>query len=84
LGTPWWFQSFVTGILLFCDNVCDKNLYLKWNTRHVLALNHRFSCGIIVVFTQFKINHMEAEQLNAIANALSDLTQRHHALRGYL
>ncbi|HCU84134.1 MAG TPA: peptide chain release factor 2 [Methylophilus sp.] len=27
---------------------------------------------------------MEAEQLNAIANALSDLTQRHHALRGYL
>jgi hypothetical protein len=74
----------VTGILLFCDNVCDKNLYLKLHARQVLALNRRFSCGIIVVFTQFKINHMEAEQLNAIANALSDLTQRHHALRGYL
>jgi hypothetical protein len=27
---------------------------------------------------------MEAEQLNQIANRLSDLAERHHALRGYL
>ncbi len=38
----------------------------------------------MAAFTQFKITLMEAEQLNAIANALSDLSQRHQALRGYL
>jgi len=74
----------VTVILLFCDSVCDKNLYLKPKVSVVLAQNRRFSCGIMLVFTQFKTHPMEAEQLNAIANALSDLTQRHLALRGYL
>jgi N-acetyl-anhydromuramyl-L-alanine amidase AmpD len=50
----------------------------------LMAQNRRFSCGIMLLFTQFKTHPMEAEQLNAIANALSDLTQRHLALRGYL
>jgi hypothetical protein len=29
-------------------------------------------------------NIMEAEQLNQIANRLTDLSERNHALRGYL
>lgn len=31
-----------------------------------------------------RLKHMEAEQLNVIANRLADLTSRQLALRGYL
>ncbi len=37
----------------------------------------------MLFFSHLQAN-MEAEQLNIIANRLSDLSARHHALRGYL
>lgn len=78
------FKNFVTVILLFCDNNCDKNMGPSECGRRKLRLNQGHSCVIMLVFTFLYAQKMEAEHLNSIANALSDLTQRHEALRGYL
>jgi hypothetical protein len=63
---------------------CDKNMNSLLGHALLRVLNPLPGCGIMLFLPLNTFTKMEAEHLNSIANALSDLTQRHEALRGYL
>jgi hypothetical protein len=56
------------------SNSCNYNLTMLYNCRLALLKKQHFN----------RSHSMEAEQLNLIANRLTDLKQRNLALRGYL